>query len=106
MVELSKVTEEGVVDKYVELSRIVQLLEAEKKELATALIKFDEQYTELETLLRDKDRIIGDITIEKRRLEDLLKIKVKQLEEAKSGYAIPVDEPKESILDRLIRRKK
>lgn len=105
MVELSKVTEEGVVDKYVELSRIVQLLEAEKKELANALIKFDEQYTDLEKLLREKDKIIGDLTIDNRRLEDLLKIKVKQLEDARSGYMIPIDEPKETILTRLLRRK-
>jgi len=61
-----------MLDKYLELSRIAQDLERENLELRDALIKLDGQYYNLEQTLKEKDKFIADLIIEKTRLKDLL----------------------------------
>ena len=106
MIELPKDTEEGVVDKYVALSNLTQALDKEKTELANALIEIDEQYTELEQVVRDKNKTIANLLIENRRYKDLLKISGREMSELKDGYKVPVYEPQQTVFDKILRRKK
>lgn len=89
------------LEKYLELSQIAQNLEIENRQLSNALIELDEKYQQLENQLKDKDKTIADLIIDKARLKDLLLLNHEALNHSIDGHKIPAEKP--SFLDRLLR---
>lgn len=63
-----------MLEKYLELSRIAQNIEADNRILSDAIIKLTNESDAFNEILKTKDRMIADLIIERDRFKELLKI--------------------------------
>lgn len=92
-----------MLEKYLELSQIYQQLLADYRLIETALEKLRNELEVAEHSIKQKDLTIADLTVDNNRLRDMLKLKIRDLEDLKKGYRIPSQEEKPNLLDRIFR---